>query len=230
MKKLFIGNWKMYLGVAQELELAENIAKISSKYDVVIAPSYLNIGAVIKITPNIAVAAQDVSVHDNGAHTSEISSANLREIGCEYAIIGHSEVRAKGTETQEVLSNKVQMATSTGLKVIFCIGETLEEYKQGRAEQILKEQLEALGDKVKTNNIVIAYEPVWSIGTGLIPTIDEIESRCTFIRSYIGSDCKVLYGGSVNAENIAAILAPKAVSGVLVGKASTQIEQLERML
>lgn len=225
MKKLFVGNWKMYLTVAQEAELAKVIANMQSRYDIVIAPSYLNLG----IIKGINIAAQDVSEYDNGAHTSEISGVNLAEIGCKYTLVGHSEIRARGTQTPEILGGKVRKATSAGLSVIFCIGETLEEYKQGKAEQVLKVQLEVLKG-ASASNVIIAYEPIWSIGTGLIPTIKEIESRCSFIRSCIGKDFKVLYGGSVNADNIESILTPDSVSGVLVGKASTQIEQLESML
>ena len=168
----------------------------------------------------IEVGAQNCHENENyGAFTGSINSKMLKDVGAKHVIIGHSENRQHG-ESNKKINNKIKSALKSGLKVIFCIGETLQEKKKKKTYQILKNQIKTGLDKVKNKkNIIIAYEPVWSIGTGLIPKSNELIKIITFIKKKY-KNLKVLYGGSVNSKNINELKLIENIDGFLIGGSS----------
>jgi triosephosphate isomerase len=184
----------------------------------------------------VGLGAQNVFPEKEGAFTGEVSPAMLRDVGCRYVIVGHSERRHKLGETDEFINRKVRAALAAGLQVILCVGETLEEREANRTEGVLNEQLtgglaevsaEALG------GVVLAYEPVWAIGTGRNATPDQAEAAHAFLRRRVGELCGanaargllVQYGGSVKPDNVASLLRQPDVDGALVGGASLKADQ-----
>lgn len=226
MEKLIVGNLKNYMDINDVSIYLKESEKISSR-NVIICPSNIYIPYFLK--KNYKVGIQNILDSDETC-TGEISASQAKKIGISCAIIGHSERRNKFNETDEVINNKIKSSLKEKLSVILCIGESLEQ--KDNAINILKNQIiECLKD-INLDNIVIAYEPVWAIGTGLTPSIGEINNIVINIKSIVkqifNKDIKVLYGGSVNGENIADII--KVVDGVLIGKASTDIEEFLKII
>lgn len=174
----------------------------------------------LHLVQGISKGAQDCSPETLGAYTGDISATMLKNAGCEWVIVGHSERRQHHKESDELIARKAQAAISAGLKVIYCVGETLEEREAGRAEEVVKTQLSFFPrhSPLATPHL-LAYEPVWAIGTGLTPTCEQIAKMHQFIKAEVKGS-KILYGGSVKPENIKEILATDSVDGVLVGGAS----------
>ena len=238
-RKLFIaGNWKMNLTAAESTALAGEIAgKISGGcgVEVALCPPFVYLAAVRQVleTSIIASGAQDVYWESNGAFTGQISPAMLVDVGCEYVIIGHSERRhsVSPPEDDQIINRKVLAALAGGLKVIMCIGETLEQRSRDMTESVLDEQLRgglAKLDSSLAERLVIAYEPVWAIGTGQTATSAEAQETHAFVRArlaeLLGSAAagaiRIQYGGSVKPGNAAELLAQPDVDGALVGGAS----------
>ena len=228
-------NWKMNLLIDEGVRLAEFIIKnYSGDKEVVLIPpsTHLHkIGEAIGVE-NFYLGAQNCYMEESGAFTGEISPKILKEsLGCEYVILGHSERRKYFSETDEMVNKKSKAAISFVLKPIICIGETLEERKLGVTNEVLGKQIQnSIPDNASLDNYILAYEPVWAIGTGLTPTEAEIEDAHSFIREKIGQGVKILYGGSANDSNAKEITSINNVDGLLVGGASLDAEKFLKIL
>jgi len=219
---LIAGNWKMYKGPAEAAEFCLGLREQElDGIDVVVCPPYLSLTVAVQLLAGteIAVAAQNVHWEDEGAYTGEISARMLREVGVYGTIVGHSERRQYFGESDETVGKRVHAALQAGLFVIACVGETEEERETGQTEAVLRRQLSVLEPD---DNLVVAYEPVWAIGTGKTATPDTAREAHAFIKSLL--NVPVLYGGSVKPENAAELLAQADLDGALVGGASLDLE------
>jgi triosephosphate isomerase (TIM) len=229
---LIAGNWKLYKGPAETAEFCRALKdRDLDGVDVVVCPPYVSLAAAVQVLAEteIAVAAQNVHWAEEGAYTGEVAPGMLQEIGVYGAIVGHSERRQYFGDTDETVARRVAAAVDAGLFVIACVGESDEERESGQTELVLRVQVEAIADAAQdTDNLVVAYEPVWAIGTGRTATPELAEAAHAFIKSIL--DVPVLYGGSVKPDNAAEILAQPDVDGALVGGASLDPEALVRIL
>jgi triosephosphate isomerase len=219
---LIAGNWKMYKGPAEAAEFCLGLREQELEgVDVVVCPPYLSLAVSVQLLAGteIAVAAQNVHWEDEGAYTGEISARMLREGGVYGTIVGHSERRQYFGETDETVGKRVHTALEAGLFVIACVGETEDERETGQTEEVLRRQLSVLEPD---DNLVVAYEPVWAIGTGKTATPETAQEAHAFIKSLLNAP--VLYGGSVKPENAAELLAQADLDGALVGGASLDLE------
>jgi len=236
---LIAGNWKMHTDINSSVELAVGIKNdLITKEGVIVlvCPPFINLWHVaqeVKST-DIFVGAQNCYYEDKGAFTGEISVNMIKSIGCEYIIIGHSERRAIFNEQDELINKKAHAILKKGIKPIICIGETLDDRRAEKTNRVLHHQLDIglLGisdDQAK--DIVIAYEPVWAIGTGISAENQQIEDAHRFIRNFLserfatnGKNILIQYGGSVNPDNAAEILSIENVNGALIGGASLKAD------
>jgi triosephosphate isomerase (TIM) len=219
---LIAGNWKMYKGPAETAEFCLGLrAQELDGVEVVVCPPFVSLAVSVQLLAGteIAVAAQNVHWEDEGAYTGEVSASMLREVGVYGAIIGHSERRQYFGDTDETVGKRVHAALQAGLFVIACIGETEEERERGETEEVLRRQLSVLEPD---DNLVLAYEPVWAIGTGKTATPDMAQEAHAFVKAQL--DAPVLYGGSVKPDNAAELLGQPDVDGALVGGASLELE------
>ena len=219
---LIAGNWKMYKGPAETAEFCLRLREEELEgVDVVVCPPFVSLAVAVQLLAGteIAVAAQNVHWDDEGAFTGEISAPMLRELGVYGTIVGHSERRQCFGETDETVAKRANAALEAGLFVIACIGETEEEREGNRTEDVLRRQLSVLEPD---DNLVLAYEPVWAIGTGKTATPVITQEAHAFVKSQV--DVPVLYGGSVKPDNAAELLAQPDVDGALVGGASLQLD------
>jgi triosephosphate isomerase (TIM) len=219
---LIAGNWKMYKGPAETAEFCLGLrAQELDGVEVVVCPPFVSLAVAVQLLAGteIAVAAQNVHWEDEGAYTGEVSASMLREVGVYGAIIGHSERRQYFGDTDETVGKRVHAALQAGLFVIACIGETEEERERSETEDVLRRQLSVLEPD---DNLVLAYEPVWAIGTGKTATPDMAQEAHAFVKSQL--DAPVLYGGSVKPGNAAELLGQPDVDGALVGGASLELE------
>ena len=235
-KKLIAGNWKMNGSLAANEALLKGlIAGIgqSACHVAVCVPSvYLAQCQALLAGSAIDLGAQDVSSHESGAYTGEISSAMLKEFGVRYATVGHSERRQYHGETDEVVAAKVQRALSSGITPIVCVGETLAEREAGKSEEVVKRQLAAVihANGHCISEIVVAYEPVWAIGTGLSATAEQAQQVHAVLRAQLkaatpnAERIHLLYGGSMNAANAAGLLAQPDIDGGLIGGAALKAQ------
>ena len=241
-KSLIVANWKLNKTLEETRRFINDfvpLIKNSRDIDIVIAPPFTSLYVAclaLKYT-NIMLSAQDVFYEDRGAYTGEVSAAMLVDAGCSHVIIGHSERRQYFHETDEIVNKKINASRRQNLTVIFCIGETLAEREQGRTFDVLKKQLEVGLSGIAPENIVIAYEPVWAIGTGKTATPSQAQEAHEYIRewltSYYGDGAKevrIIYGGSVTPENINSLMECKNVEGVLVGGASLRADSFARIV
>jgi triosephosphate isomerase len=221
---LIAGNWKMYKGPAETAEFCVELRRREADFaeiDVAVCPPFTSLGVAVQLLAgtDIAVAAQNVHWEPEGAFTGEVSAPMLRELGVYGAIVGHSERRQFFGETDEGVSRRARAALDAGLSVIACVGETEAEREAGETEYVLRRQLAVLEAE---DNLVVAYEPVWAIGTGKTATPEIAQEAHAFIKSLL--DVPVLYGGSVKPDNAAELLAQPDVDGALVGGASLDVE------
>ena len=226
--KLIAGNWKMNGDRASLVELDAIAAAQAAGVEVAVAVPFTLIAAAAQRTPGLAIGAQDVHMNAKGAHTGCVSAAMVREAGASFTVVGHSERRADQHESDADVRAKALAARAVGLSVILCVGETEAQRDAGEAEAVVRGQITgSLPDGAAADWLTIAYEPVWAIGTGRVPTIPDIAAihrvaRDT-LRGVIGDRAdalRILYGGSVTGENAPAILAVEDVDGALVGGAS----------
>lgn len=240
------GNWKMNKTVGEAVDLVKGL-KASLQgvegVEVAIAPPFTALFPVAQELKGsaISLASQNLFWEEKGAFTGEISPVMLKEVGCQYAIVGHSERRQYFGETDETVHRKIKAAFHYGLKVIFCIGETLEERERKIAFSVIERQLEAglkgLDEKT-VKEIVVAYEPVWAIGTGKTATPEQAEEVHQFIRQKlerlfsrrVSEGIRIQYGGSVTPENIKGLMAQANIDGALVGGASLKVESFTRIV
>jgi triosephosphate isomerase len=220
--KLIAGNWKMYKGPGAAAEFCLGLREEELEgVDVVVAPPFVSLAVAVQLLAGteIAVAAQNVHWEEEGAYTGEISPAMLLELGVYGAILGHSERRQHFGENDENVRKRAQGALAAGMFVIGCVGETEEERERGETESVLQRQVSAFE---ADDNLVLAYEPVWAIGTGKTATPEIAQEAHAFIKSLL--DVPVLYGGSVKPDNAAILLSQPDVDGALVGGASLELE------
>lgn len=231
MKTLIAANWKMHGALDWVKKPAQFDTLLPAKgrkaIDVLICPPALYIAAMVEpaMDNNIFIGAQDCHSADSGAHTGNISAGQIAETGARYAIIGHSERRADG-EVDALVQAKAGAALRHGLTPIICVGETLQQRESGEAQSVVGAQLQAslpYGDNAK---LVIAYEPVWAIGTGRTATPEDIADMHDFIRGVVGVDTRLLYGGSVKPANAGEIFAVDNVNGALIGGAGLDMYSL----
>ena len=238
-KGIIAGNWKMNKTVAEATNLIEEIKPLvkGAQCEVVVCPTFLCLDAVIKATrgTNIKVGAQNMHFEENGAFTGEIAPGMLKEIGVEYVIIGHSERRQYFNETDETVNKKLKAAYNHDIIPILCVGETLEEREGNITEKVLENQvkldLEGL-TKEQVEKLVVAYEPIWAIGTGKTATADQANETIAFIRTTVGSmfgndvaqKLRIQYGGSVKPSTIKEQMSKSDIDGGLIGGASLKAE------
>lgn len=232
MKKLIAGNWKMNGSLSEAAALSKSIPKVEN-VDICICPPFLHIQTVKdNLQSGVFLGAQNSSQFKNGAYTGDISARMVKDIGAEYVILGHSERRQYFGATDQIISEQAVLAHAEGLITIICVGETEVERDQGKAEDVVKSQLLcSLPDCATPENTVIAYEPVWAIGTGKTATPDDVKSMHAFIRNVLKerldklSAIRILYGGSVKPDNAKDLLHIDNVDGALVGGASLKTDQ-----
>ncbi len=234
-KYLIAGNWKMNTNLDEAKLITDKLHSFKD-YDrdveMLICPPFTHLGFLSELVDlsRISLGAQNVHYEEKGAFTGEISNDMLLSVGCEYVIVGHSERRTIFGETDEMINKKVVNSLKAGLRVILCIGETLEDRENGNTNAVLENQLEkGLIGVVETVNLKIAYEPIWAIGTGKTATSEQIADTHAFISDYLNNRfgnnyIKILYGGSMNAENAKEILSIENVNGGLIGGASLVAE------
>jgi triosephosphate isomerase len=219
---LIAGNWKMYKGPAEAAEFCLRLRDQDlTGVDVVVCPPYVSLAVTVQLLAGteVAVAAQNVHWEQEGAYTGEISAGMLLELGVYGAIVGHSERRQHFGDTDETTAHRARAALSAGLFVIACVGETEEEREGGVTEDVLRRQVSLFEPD---DNLVLAYEPVWAIGTGKTATPDMAQEAHAFIKSVL--DAPVIYGGSVKPDNAEELLGRPDVDGALVGGASLELE------
>lgn len=238
-KNIVAGNWKMNKNLQEGISLATELKeKVKNpKCEVIIGTPYIHLASVSELLKGsvISVAAENCANHVSGAYTGEVSAEMVASTGTTYCIIGHSERRSYYGETYEILREKIDLALSNNLRPIFCIGEVKEEREAGKQNEVVKAQLEGSVfhlDADSFGKLVIAYEPVWAIGTGLTATPEQAQEIHAFIRSLIAEkygkevaeNTTILYGGSCNAKNAAGLFANPDIDGGLIGGASLKAD------
>ncbi|MBI3813298.1 MAG: triose-phosphate isomerase [Nitrospinae bacterium] len=244
-KPLIAGNWKMNNSIAESLALVERLKvllKDSSGVEILIAPPFTALAVVRDAIrgSNIKLGAQNIFWKDSGAYTGEVSPLMIRDLGCEYVIIGHSERREYFKESDEVVNKKIGTALRNKLKAIVCVGETLKEREDNRTMQVIESQIKRGLEGISTSElrIVIAYEPVWAIGTGRNATPVQANEVHAYIRRLlsqifsedIASGIRILYGGSVKPSNSAELMSEKEIDGALVGGASLDADSFTQIV
>ena len=240
-KKIVAGNWKMNTTVAEGVELAKGIVakvnEISKGASLVVAPPFTHLAPVAEVLKGspVALSAQNCADQPKGAFTGEVSAAMLKSVGCAYTILGHSERREYYGETSEKLVKKMALAFENGLKVIFCVGEKLEERNAGRHFDVVSAQISEVLFGLTAEqmaNVVIAYEPVWAIGTGVTATSEQAQEIHAFIRKTLAAhfgkavaeETTILYGGSCKPSNAKELFACPDIDGGLIGGASLKAD------
>ncbi len=238
-KKIVAGNWKMNTLLKEGMELAEAVEKLEKEKTsdalLIIAPPYTHLSKVSDLIDRVKLSAQNCASDESGAFTGEISPDMLVSAGVEYVILGHSERRSYYGEDNELLNKKTKLALSKGLKPIYCCGEVLKEREGGMLFEVIREQI-TVGlaglNKADMQKIVIAYEPVWAIGTGVVATPQQAQEMHKFIRDLlaelfdaeVAENMTILYGGSCKPSNAAELFANPDVDGGLIGGASLKAE------
>ncbi|WP_227466106.1 triose-phosphate isomerase [Nocardioides dongkuii] len=244
---LMAGNWKMNLNHQEAVVLVQKLAWTLSdkrhdyaKVEVLVVPPFTDLRSVQTLVDgdrlSVKYGAQDVSVHESGAYTGEISASMLSKLGCSYVVVGHSERREHHGETDEVVNAKAHRALAAGMTPIVCVGEGLETRQAGEQVAVVVEQVRgslAGFSAEQVAGLVVAYEPVWAIGTGEVATPADAQEVCAAVRAFVREEhgdaaadaVRVLYGGSVKAANVGGMMAEDDVDGCLVGGASLQVDE-----
>lgn len=235
MKRLIAGNWKMNGSMESAAELARDIVSgiqddlaLLEKNDFLVCPPFVHLATVqAELSEAVHLGGQDCSPFDKGAYTGDVSAAMLKDMKCNHVILGHSERRQYYRESSMMVKQKAEMALEQGLTAIICVGETESEREEGREMEVVGQQLkDSMPEGASADTIVIAYEPVWAIGTGKVATVDDIQAMHAFIRKELkvlakkSDKARILYGGSVKPDNAAEIFAVENVNGALIGGAS----------
>lgn len=239
-KKIVAGNWKMNTLPMEGVELAKGVAagrsEVCDCVNIIVCPPFTHLHSVIEALKgaNVSVGAQDCATEVKGAYTGEVSAEMIAALGCEYVILGHSERRQYYGETSETLNKKMERAYENNLKPIYCVGENLEEREANRHFDVVKQQIEEVVFNLTAEQfakLVIAYEPVWAIGTGKTATAEQAEEIHAYIREVLRSkfgaaaeECPILYGGSCKPSNAGEIFSKENVDGGLIGGAALKAE------
>lgn len=246
IKPVIAGNWKMNKKVNEAIDLVSSLKPLVegiNQITIIVCPPFTSLYSVSQIIKgtNIELGGQNCYLKESGAYTGEIAPQMLQDVGCNWTILGHSERRQYFNENDSLLNQKLKYVISTGLKVMFCIGETLDEREENRMESVLRRQIiEGLRDLTpeQLKNVVIAYEPVWAIGTGKTATKEQAQEAHAFIRSLIerqfgkaaAENLPIQYGGSVKPENAKELISQPDVNGFLVGGASLIAENFSQII
>jgi triosephosphate isomerase len=246
VRPVIAGNWKMNKTVAEAIDFASRLRDAlagSPKTEVIIAPPFTALHAVAEVLrgSSVRLAAQNLHEAEKGAFTGEISGGMLREVGCAYVIIGHSERRTLFGEKDERINLKLRAALSADLKPVFCIGETLQEREEGRMQNVVERQLKEGLNNLTAGDIsrfLVAYEPVWAIGTGRTATPAQAEEVHFLIREWLAgrygsekaAEIAILYGGSVTPKNIVDLMSQPNINGALVGGASLDVASFVQLV
>lgn len=245
MRKVIIaGNWKMNKTVSESVEFIEKLKKeeLDKEVECVVCAPFISLERLSVASKNTAIklGAQNVSQYDNGAYTGEISTSMLKDLNMEYVILGHSERRQYFLETNEVINQKVQKVLSSKMTPILCVGETLEERESGKMNDVIATQIkEGLANLSfeQAKGVVVAYEPIWAIGTGKTATSDQANEMAMFIRKQlrklfqdVAEDISILYGGSVKPNNIKEIMVQSDIDGALVGGAALKVDSFAELV
>ncbi|WP_041594083.1 triose-phosphate isomerase [Mycoplasma crocodyli] len=240
MKKLvIIGNWKMNKTFDETINFMDNFAelyeakknKIHENIQFAVALPFTNLAAFkANKVKYLNLGAQDVSQHLKGAYTGDVSISMLKNLDVNYVILGHSERRTYHQETNQLVNEKAKVVLENGLVPVICVGETLAEYEAGKTKEVVKKQvLESLKD-LDLNKVILAYEPIWAIGTGKVATAETAQEVCEFIKSITSDKLVIQYGGSVNPKNINELSSQKDIDGFLVGGASLEADSFISLL
>jgi len=236
MSKLFIANWKMELPLQSSLKLGRDFKKIFSNFkgQIVVCPDFLSIPILapeLKKT-KIILGAQDCAFDKFGAYTGEVSAVNIKKLGVKYVILGHSERRQNFSEDDKLINRKIKAAQAAGLKVVLCVGESAQERCDGKTFEVIKQQIRQ-GLKGVSRELVVAYEPIWAIGSGRSATAYEAQEVHSLIKKEAGQilkkEIKVIYGGSLNAKNSLEFRQAKDVNGFLVGGSSLKATEFYKI-
>ncbi len=242
MKYFIAANWKMNKTIGETKEFLRSfipLVKDAADVEIVVAPPFTSLPAAaegIKGTA-IALSGQDVFWEEKGAYTGEVSPSMLIDAGCRHVIVGHSERRQYFNEEDVIVNRKIKAAKKAGLGVIFCVGESLNERETGKTFDVIKREVEVGLADVAPEDLVVAYEPIWAIGTGKTATAEQAQEVHEFIKKVIGNlygnkadGRRIIYGGSVTPDNVDSLMACKDVSGALVGGASLKPESFSRIV
>ncbi len=241
-KKVFIANWKMNKSFTASLEFCtthkQDLQQLTATAEIVIAPSFpalFPIAHLLKGTV-IRISAQTCSIHEKGPYTGQVDALSLKQVGCDYAIIGHSEQRRDTHLTNDDVAKQVRRLVSSGLQPIICIGESKQEFNQHLSKTVLERQLNPIIITMQLSQqpIIIAYEPLWAIGTGIIPQHDYLEDIMRWIiqklQRELQSPWRLIYGGSVNLDTITSLKTLPMIDGFLVGDASLDFQKFEKIV
>jgi len=236
-KPIIAGNWKMYKTIAEAKAFVEGLPVVEGEVEAIICAPFTVLSELAKVLPqkNIALGAQNVHWAEEGAFTGEVSPSMLKEIGVQYVIIGHSERRAYFNETDETVNQRIHAALNAGLIPIVCVGEDLGQRESGLTKEVVKKQIQAAMNDIRSEQMkkmVVAYEPIWAIGTGKTSSAEDANEVIGAIREFIAdqydqqiaNQVRIQYGGSVKPDNIAGFLSQSDIDGALVGGASLQPE------
>ena len=239
-KPIIAGNWKMNKDLNETVDLMKELIPLvkGAKVDVVFCPSYLSLQKAVEMAKdsNVSIGAQNMHYEKEGAFTGEVAGEMIKVIGVDYVILGHSERRQYYNETDETVNKKALKALALGLKPIVCCGETLKERESGKAKERVVSQVEnSLKNIDQIKDVVIAYEPIWAIGTGKTASKEEANEACGWVRETIGkmygkdaaAAVRIQYGGSVKPNNVKEIMAMENIDGALVGGAALKISFAE---
>lgn len=244
-RTLIAGNWKMHLSIAEATALASavGLATTDAVCEVMVAPPFTSLPAVAQALQGtkVLLGAQNACWTDKGAFTGEVSPIMLKELGCSLVIIGHSERRHLFHEDNTMINKRLRGVMSFGLTPVLCIGETLEQRQNDQTKLLLESQLReglAAVSLDDPSRLIIAYEPVWAIGTGQTATTEQAQDAHAFIRTIladlfektIATEIRILYGGSVNADNVDALMSQEDIDGALVGGAALKIDSFSRII
>ncbi len=246
MRYIYVANWKMNLSFNQSITFCTDnkdaLQQLTSSTDIILCPSFDAIAPISNLLKNtgIIIGAQNCSEHATGAYTGEVSAISLAEIGVTYCIVGHSERRMYYGETTEQIIKKTYLLYATNIIPIICIGETHQDFINSKTYDVLTEQLYPIVEAIKQQTekikkVVIAYEPIWAIGTGIIPEQQQLNDIFAWLSDFIHAqlpdyDIQLLYGGSVNKNNIEALKKTPLINGFLIGGASTQFEEFKNII
>ena len=236
MSKIIAANWKMNLTQREAITLAKKVYKsrFAKDNEIILCPSFPHLESIAKIIEftSVKLGAQNCSHHRNGSFTGEVSVPMLTDYNCEYVILGHSERRINNKETSKDIIQKVEIALENGICAIVCVGEPEDVRKEGKQEEYVAEQiLSSVPNYALSGSVIIAYEPVWAIGTNTIPSIEEIGKMMLNIKKLFRvKEYRTLYGGSVNTSNIGTLAQIESLDGFLVGGASLNAESFLKMI
>ncbi|MEG0283298.1 MAG: triose-phosphate isomerase [Erysipelotrichales bacterium] len=237
-KPIIIGNWKMNKSIHDSIIFIDELGKDSFEIEVGIAPQMITLPIVNEVKGNVLVGAQNANDHLEGAYTGEVSIALLQEINSDFCIVGHSERRQYYNETNKSVNDKTKLLLDAKIMPVVCVGESLEEYEAGKTNEVIKEQINNSLADVSIADCVVAYEPVWAIGTGKTATTQTAQEVCKFIREELAKmysqeeadKVRIQYGGSVKPSNIGELMACPDIDGALVGGASLEIASFKELI